>query len=268
MVHKDFYNTILSQTFSPCGNYLVVGDKYGSLAVFHLSKIVQTESVPTKDDLTPKNRIVVKKGFQINCLLTHQSHLLVGSVGEIFAYSWKSVKTSKNPHPVWTIDIPNQNDAFERTEVNALQLNNELNHIYVGCGDNNIYIFDLETRKLQKTLSKHTDYIHCLTNSGNDLLSAGEDGIVNIWDLRSFKISNKIEPNLCDKVVRPEIGKWIGAISFNDDYVGIVLIGICFLCGINPSGRKGHFFMLGFVVEVLVYLYGTTDFLRIQQYFP
>ncbi|KAJ8940503.1 hypothetical protein NQ318_004442 [Aromia moschata] len=29
-----------------------------------------------------------------------------------------------------------------------------------------------------KTLSKHTDYVHCITNNGKDLISGGEDGVL------------------------------------------------------------------------------------------
>lgn len=53
----------------------------------------------------------------------------------------------------------------------------------------------------------------------NDLVSSGEDGVVNILDLRTYKVSNKIEPFKNDKVNRPDLGKWIGAASTNDDYV-------------------------------------------------
>lgn len=34
MVNKNFYNTILSLAYSPCGNYLVSGDIYGQISVF------------------------------------------------------------------------------------------------------------------------------------------------------------------------------------------------------------------------------------------
>lgn len=51
------------------------------------------------------------------------------------------------------------------------------------------------------------------------MISGGEDGLVNIWDLRTYKVFNKIEPRLNDKVVRPEIGSWIGAVGANEDYV-------------------------------------------------
>lgn len=34
MLNKMLYNTVLSQTLSPCGKYLVAGNIYGDLAVF------------------------------------------------------------------------------------------------------------------------------------------------------------------------------------------------------------------------------------------
>ncbi|KAJ8930726.1 hypothetical protein NQ314_016455 [Rhamnusium bicolor] len=218
-LNKAFYNTVLSQAFSPCGNYLVLGDIYGVLSIFHLSKIIQPESNLSKEELTPKNRITVKEDLQVNSLLTTQTHLIVGGVGVIYAYLWKNIKNSKNVQSVWTIDIPNHRDTFDKTDVNCLLYNDDTGHIYAGCGDNSIYVFDIESRKILKTLSKHKDYIHCLTTNGNDLISGGEDGLVNIWDMRTYKISNKIEPYRDDKVVRPELGNWIGAVSSNEDYL-------------------------------------------------
>lgn len=131
--------------------------------IFSLSKIVQPETNLSKEELTPRNKFMVKDDLQINSLLTTQTHLIVGGVGEIYAYQWKNVKTSKNVQPVWTIDIPGQKGTFDKTDVNCLLYNEENGQIYAGCGDNNIYIFEIESRKILKTLSKHKDFIHCLT---------------------------------------------------------------------------------------------------------
>ncbi|XP_057658684.1 THO complex subunit 6 homolog [Diorhabda carinulata] len=230
MIKKNFYSTILSQTISPCEKYLVVGDIYGTLSIFHLSKITNCETILTKEDLKPRYRITVKEGFQVNSLLTTQHYLVVGIVGEIYGYNWKSIRNT-HPQADWIISIPNQKDAFKNADINVIRgLQNK--HIFIGCGDNNIYVYDLESRKLLKTLSCHTDYIHCLSDIGADFISGSEDGVVNIWDTRTYKVIHSIKPHLDDKVGRPAIGKWIGAVSCNDDYV---------LCGGGPRLSLWHY---------------------------
>lgn len=229
---RSFYNTGLSQAFSPCGNYLAVGDIYGEVHVFCLSKVVKAETDLSKEDLSAKNKFAVIKDSQVNSLVTVKNCLLVGGLGEIHAFYWKSLKGSKNIKPAWSISIPNQKDAFERADITSLIFHDENNHIYASCGEH-IYEFDLETRVLVKIFTNHSDYIHCLKLTNyNDLVSGAEDGKVNIWDLRTNKVTNKIEPHLNDKLVRPEIGKWIGDVSCNDDYL---------VCGGGPRLSLWHY---------------------------
>lgn len=58
----------------------------------------------------------------------------------------------------------------------------------MGCSDGNIYIYDLETRRLDKVLSGHTQFVHCVAGAdgsgGVSLISGGEDGDVKLWDTR------------------------------------------------------------------------------------
>lgn len=80
------------------------------------------------------------------------------------------------------------------------------------------------------------------------MVSGGEDGLVNIWDTRVKTVTNKIEPHKNDKIARPELGNWIGAVGFNDDwlvckssfsYISIVLIFNCRCAEVVPDSLCG-----------------------------
>ncbi|KAL3270105.1 hypothetical protein HHI36_009163 [Cryptolaemus montrouzieri] len=229
---KAFYNTILCQTFSPCGNYFVAGDIYGKISVFHLSRLINLDVKLSKEEQFPKYSFVIDPNIQINSLISTDTFLIVGTVGEIRAYLWKSIKTSKSVNCVWSIDIPNIKDGLDKPDVNCLYFIKDKDLLLAGCGDNNIYVYQIETRKVLKVLSEHTDYIHDLTVLGNDLISGGEDGLVCIWDLRDYKRINTIQPYLNNDIDRPELGKWIGAVGYNEDYL---------ICGGGPRLSLWHF---------------------------
>ena len=60
--------------------------------------------------------------------------------------------------------------------------------LIAGCGDNNVYVFDLETRELVHTLAGHRKYVHSVAaadgSGGVSVVSGGEDGAVKLWDTR------------------------------------------------------------------------------------
>lgn len=55
--------------------------------------------------------------------------------------------------------------------------------------------------------------------SGSQLVSASEDGSVRLWDMRQKMHTNSVQPYLSEKLVRPELGKWIGAASLSEDWL-------------------------------------------------
>lgn len=55
----------------------------------------------------------------------------------------------------------------------------------------------------------------------NSIASAGEDGSVQVWDCRKNEVTNNLRPHASDKVSRPRLGKWIGAVDFTDDWLVI-----------------------------------------------
>lgn len=62
----------------------------------------------------------------------------------------------------------------------------------------------------------------CYFFSNNDLISGGEDGLVNIWDLREKLPVNNVKPYENNKIARPDLGKWIGAVDLNEDWLVII----------------------------------------------
>lgn len=110
-----------------------------------------------------KNSFIIANNVQINSLLTTKNFLVIGTVGELLGYTWKSIK-SIDAKPAWKIDLPDTKDSFDKADVNTLLYKNENDYIFAGCGDSNIYAFDIQDGKLVQTLKGHTDYIHCIYN--------------------------------------------------------------------------------------------------------
>ena len=92
---------------------------------------------------------------------------------------------------------PSNHVPFDEVETNSLALNQQEEELIAGCGDNNVYIWDLNTGDQKNVLKGHKDYIHCVSYFKKDkqIISTGEDGIVNFWDSKNEQVVEKIEPN-------------------------------------------------------------------------
>ena len=231
--HKLFYNTVLSQTFSPDGNYLLAGNIYGDVSVFELSKALGPRKAEENELQGPNYRFTAHPDQQVESMVSTDNFLVTGTSGEVCGWDWKIVTSSKAPKSKvsWTVQMPVNKDSYEKPDVNYMVYSKSNHLLYVGCGDNNIYVITLEDGRIVRSLQGHTDYIHCLSLMGNQLASCGEDGTVRLWDLRKKENTNILTPYLVEKVARPRLGKWIGAIDFTDDWL---------LCGGGPSLSLWH----------------------------
>ncbi|XP_041977121.1 THO complex subunit 6 [Aricia agestis] len=226
MLDKILYNTVLSQTFSPCGKYLVAGNIYGQLAVFDLDCIFNPVIELLSSNFSqPKHIHKLQEGNQICSLITVEKFLIVGTVNEISGWEWKAVLNSKLNKPSWTIKV-NPNSLLEQCDVNSLWYSEEEGRLYAGCGDNNIHSYNLEEGRLIQSYEGHSDFIHSVHGNGQKLVSAGEDGLVLLWDMRMKQPYNRIEPHTNSKIARPDIGKWIGSAAMGDDWI---------VCGGGPK---------------------------------
>ena len=68
-----------------------------------------------------------------------------------------------------------------------------------GTEDCKIKFFDLKSNQLIKSVVGHADSISCLapmiTNHPNIMVSAGHDGSVRIWDIRTFQLLHDVSAN-------------------------------------------------------------------------
>ena len=233
MVDRLVYNTVLSQAFSPCGNFLAAANIYGDIAVYSLSNISapSEESKTTNGVQHPLHHVIGLEDGHICSLVSTPDFLIAGGTGVIRGWAWKSVISAKNPQSQFDITLPAQRDALEKADVNSLIFNSSENHLYAGCGDNNIYVLNLENGKKVRTMEGHTGFIHSIHSSDNQIVSASEDGTVRLWEMRQSSATSIMKPYENDKVARPEIGKWVGAANINDDWM---------VCGGGPKLSLWH----------------------------
>ncbi|KAE8744757.1 hypothetical protein FOCC_FOCC008573 [Frankliniella occidentalis] len=234
MVDRINYNTVLSQVFSPCGNFLAASNTYGDIAVYSLNNVTNPSEVSKSSNgiQHPSHHIRPLEGGNICSLTSTPKFLIAGGIGEIKGQTWDSVTGGKKEKPRFKVLIPAQRERSEQTDVNSLQYNSADERLCAGCGDNNIYIFNLESGKLIRTLSGHTGFIHSINLSENQLVSASEDGTVRLWDMRQTAATNIIKPFENPRLNRPELGKWVGAAALSDDWL--------LLCGGGPRLSVWH----------------------------
>lgn len=231
MVDRLVYNTVLSQAFSPCGNYLTASNIYGDIAVYSLGNISSTsDDSKSESGIQHPLHHVSGDGGHICSLVSTPNFLIAGGIGEIRGWTWKSVIAGKAEQK-FKISVPAVRDRSEQADVNSLIYNSVDDQLCVGCGDNNIYIFNLEDGRRIRTLSGHTGFLHSVHLSENQLVSASEDGTVRMWDMRRSAATNIIKPYEDDRLNRPELGKWIGAAAINDDWL---------VCGGGPRLSLWH----------------------------
>lgn len=169
---------------------------------------------------------------EINCLSFHRDFLIVGSIGVVYGLKWLEEKGELVNKRSWEIKIPIETDAIEVPDVNYMWLRPETDALYVGCGDNVIHEISLEDGCIKRDFKGHEDYIHGVCGFGSDkLYSASEDGTIRLWSTNEKDSVGIIEPYKKDTLARPEMGKWLGALATNDDWL---------ICGGGPKLSLWH----------------------------
>jgi len=211
ITRKELFSTVFAQQFSPCGNYLVAGNSLGKIAVYHITNALSMNAADN-----PKFPVNIFQAHNncIYCMASNDQFLITGGSKQIHGWAWKEVLHHTDPKPKWSLQ-PSSGTPFDTPETNSITINKEDESIIAGCGDNNVYVWDLSTGENTQTLRGHRDYVHTVSYLQKDkqIISGGEDGLVKFWDLRNADCVEQIEPNKLEQAQRASLGAWVSCLD-------------------------------------------------------
>ncbi|KAM6583484.1 hypothetical protein CsatB_010486 [Cannabis sativa] len=134
--------------------------------------------------------------------------LSCGDDGRIRGWRWKDCTESDVPIPLQgkhmrpVLDLVTSQHKgpwgalSPVPENNAIVVNTLSGSIYAAAGDSCAYCWDVETSQVKMVSKGHSDYLHSITarNSTNQIITGSKDGTTRIWDCRSGKCIQVIEP--------------------------------------------------------------------------
>jgi len=222
------YTTILAQVFSPCGQYYAAGTVEGQVAVWKVSQLVARGEVDRGKELM---KWKVEDG--VYSMVSTGRYLVVGSWEEVTGWDWDTIAGGEAVRESdWQIVMRGKG------EVNSMVIVKEggtEGRLVLGMGDNNVYVFDLETREVVRVLSGHTGYVHCVSCGKEEgektVASGGEDGTVKLWDIRQGDCVHTLTPGDTGDLARPKLGKHISAVALSQDWLA---------CGGGPRLALWH----------------------------
>ncbi|XP_058966570.2 THO complex subunit 6 homolog [Pocillopora verrucosa] len=230
----ELHTIVFAVAFSPCGNFLAACNNFGQIAVFSITSALAPDASSDK-----KRPVIFFQGHSnpIYSLISTDKFLISGGSSEIHGWRWDEIlDKTEAPSPAWTLQPPAARASLDIPETNALAFSEQEDTLFSGCGDNNIYMWDLESGTCKNTLSGHSDYIQCLTlrTKHGQCVSGAEDGTVRLWDYRTKgSMTDMIEPCKNEDIHRPHLGSWIGCVAVDEGEDWLV-------CGGGPSLSVWH----------------------------
>ncbi|XP_076908030.1 THO complex subunit 6-like [Bidens hawaiensis] len=214
--------TIFRTVFSPPSttddrnpNYIVAASSDGSIASYLLSSLISSVS-PAIGSSRAQNLFVAEPDCLINghdgptydvkFYGDAEDSLLLscGDDGRIRGWKWMDMFEAKQNggllKPQLDLANPQHKGPWGALspipETNAIAVDTQGGSIYAAAGDSCAYCWDVEKSKIKLTFKGHSGYLHSVVarNSCNQIITGSEDGTARIWDCRSGKCTNVIEP--------------------------------------------------------------------------
>ncbi|XP_051149391.1 THO complex subunit 6 [Andrographis paniculata] len=86
-------------------------------------------------------------------------------------------------------------------EINAIAVDSKNGSVYAAAGDSCAYCWDIEKCQIKELFRGHSNYLHCIAscNLSNQIITGSEDGTARIWDCKSGKCTQVIDPGEGEK---------------------------------------------------------------------
>ncbi|KAI5674347.1 hypothetical protein M9H77_14711 [Catharanthus roseus] len=132
--------------------------------------------------------------------------LSCGDDGRVRGWKWKDLSESEVPilgssvEPVIDLVNPQHRGPWGALspipENNAIAVDFKGGSVFAAAGDSCAYCWDLESGKIKTVFKGHSDYLHCVVarSSHSQIITGSEDGTARIWDCKSAKSIQVIDP--------------------------------------------------------------------------